>query len=151
MTNTIGRSCPSDGDGRMSTKQEKKEREIALSFFRLIAPPEGPMAALRIFDPKCRHHNPYCAPGMKALFREMAKVQQDMEANKMPPDPVFKIKHVMVDGKMVVIHTTLQSKSKRTRGFRQIHMFRFKGDKVVEYWDVTQMVPKDAKYPKNMF
>jgi predicted SnoaL-like aldol condensation-catalyzing enzyme len=134
-----------------SAKQEKKEKEIALSFFSLIAPPKGPMAALRIFDPKCRHHNPYCAPGMKALFREMAKVQQDMEANEMPLDPVFKIKHVMVDGNLVVIHTTLQSKSKRTRGFRQIHMFRFKRDKVVEYWDVTQMVPKEAKYPKNMF
>ena len=88
---------------------------------------------------------------MKALFREMAKVQQDMAANEMPQDPIFKIKHVVVDAKMVVIHTTMQSKSKRTRGFRQIHMFRFKRDKVIEYWDVTQMVPKDAKYPKNMF
>ena len=101
-----------------SAKQEKKEKEIALSFFSLIVPPEGPMAALRIFDPKCRHHNPYCAPGMKALFTEMAKVQQDMKKNEMPLDPVFQIKHVLVDGKMVVIHTTLQSKSKRMRGFR---------------------------------
>ena len=73
----------------ISTSQEKREKEIALSFFSLIAPPEGPMAALRIFDPKCRHHNPYCAPGMKALFREMAKVQQDMGANEMPLDPVL--------------------------------------------------------------
>jgi predicted SnoaL-like aldol condensation-catalyzing enzyme len=136
---------------KIGASQEKIEKEIALSFFSLIAPPEGPMAALRIFDPKCRHHNPYCAPGMKALFREMAKVQQDMGANEMPVDPVFQIKHVLVDGKMVVVHTTLQSKSKKTRGFRQIHMFRFKRDKVVEYWDVTQMVPKEAKYPKNMF
>jgi predicted SnoaL-like aldol condensation-catalyzing enzyme len=136
---------------RASAAQEKKEKEIALSFFRLIAPPEGPMAALRIFDPKCRHHNPYCAPGMKALLSEMAKVQQDMKANDMPPDPIFEIKHVIVDGNMVAIHTTLQSKSKRTKGFRQIHMFRFRGDKVVEYWDVTQMAPKEAKYPKNMF
>ena len=134
-----------------SAKQENKEKEIALSFFSLIAPPEGPAAALRIFDPRCRHHNPYCAPGMQALLGEMAKVQQDMEANEMPLDPVFKIKHVMVDGNIVVIHTTMQSKTKRTNGFRQIHMFRFKGNKVIEYWDVTQMVPKGAKYPKNMF
>ncbi len=136
---------------KISASQEKKEKAIALSFFSLIAPPEGPMAALRIFDPKCRHHNPYCAPGMKALFGEMAKVQQDMEANEMPLDPIFQIKHVMADGRMVIIHTTLQSKSKRTRGFRQIHMFRFRREKVVEYWDVTQGVPKEAKYPKNMF
>jgi predicted SnoaL-like aldol condensation-catalyzing enzyme len=136
---------------RINSKQEKKEKEIALSFFRLIAPPKGPMAALRIFDPKCKHHNPYCAPGMKALFKEMANVQQNMEANEMPLDPVFQIKHVMVDGNMVIIHTSMQSKSKRTQGFRQVHMFRFKGDKVIEYWDVTQTMPKEAKYPKNLF
>jgi len=129
----------------------EKEKEIALSFFELIAPPEGPMAALRIFDPKCRHHNPYCAPGMKALLKEMARVQQDHKAADMSSDPEFEIKHVMADKNMVVIHTTLRSKSKRTEGFRQVHMFRFEGDKVIEYWDVTQAVPKEAKYPKNMF
>ncbi len=133
------------------TKQEKRLKEIALSFFSLISPPEGPMAALRIFDPKCRHHNPYCAPGMKALFKEMAKVQQDSRANEMPMDPVFKIKHVLVDGRLVVVHTTLQSRSKKNRGIRQIHMFRFSRGKVIEYWDVTQGVPMGAKYPENMF
>jgi predicted SnoaL-like aldol condensation-catalyzing enzyme len=137
---------------KISSTREKKEKEIALSFFSLIAPPEGPMAALRIFDPRCRHHNPYCAPGMKALLKEMEKVQQNMRANDMPQDPVFEIKHVVVDGNMVVVHTTMQSKSGSTgKGFRQVHMFRFKGDKVVEYWDVTQTVPKEAKYPKNLF
>lgn len=135
----------------ISTNQEEKEKEIALSFFRLIAPPKGPMAALTIFDSKCKHHNPYCAPGMKALFKEMAKVQQNMEANEMPLDPIFKIRRVLADGNTVIVHTTMQSKSNERIGFRQIHMFRFKGDKVVEYWDITQQVPKAAKYPKNMF
>jgi len=91
---------------------------------------------------------------MKALFREMARVQQDVEAkaktSDMSLDTVFRIKHVLVDGKMVVVYTTLESKSKSTRSFRQIHMFRFKGDKVVEYWDITQIEPI-AKYSKNMF
>jgi predicted SnoaL-like aldol condensation-catalyzing enzyme len=132
-------------------KQVEKQKKIALSFFRLIVPPDGPMAALRIFSPRAKHHNPYCAPGMKALFEEMSKVQQRPGENDMPSDPVFQIKNVVADGDMVVIHTTMQSKSDKKRGFRQIHMFRFRGDKIVEYWDVTQMVPKEAKYPMNMF
>jgi predicted SnoaL-like aldol condensation-catalyzing enzyme len=132
------------------TISAEREKEIALSFFSLIAPPEGPMAALRIFDPKCRHHNPYCAPGMKALLESMAEAQQSSDPH-MPTDPIFQIKHVIAERDVVVAHTTLQSKSSRTRGFRQVHMFRFKGDKVIEYWDVTQVVPKGAKYPKNMF
>jgi predicted SnoaL-like aldol condensation-catalyzing enzyme len=77
-------------------------------------------------------------------------VQQGSDPD-MPSDPVFQIKHLMAERGMVVIHTTLQSKSNKTKGFRQVHMFRFKGDKVIEYWDVTQVVPKNAKYPKNMF
>jgi predicted SnoaL-like aldol condensation-catalyzing enzyme len=135
---------------KIATISAEKEKKIALSFFSLIAPPEGPMAALRVFDPKCRHHNPYCARGMKALLKSMAEVQQGSDPD-MPSDPVFQIKHLMAERGMVVIHTTLQSKSNKTKGFRQVHMFRFKGDKVIEYWDVTQVVPKNAKYPKNMF
>ena len=99
------------------------------------------MAAMRIFDPKCRHHNPYCAPGMKALFTEMAKVQQEMKSYDMPTNPVFKVKEAIVDENMLVVHTTMQSRSKPAKGFRQIHKFRFRRDKVVEYWDVTQSVP----------
>jgi predicted SnoaL-like aldol condensation-catalyzing enzyme len=135
---------------KIATISTKKEKEIALSFFSLIAPPEGPMAALRIFDPRCRHHNPYCAPGMKALLRSMAEVQQGSDPD-MPSDPVFRVKNVVAERDMVAIHTTLQSKSNKTKGFRQVHLFRFRGEKVIEYWDVTQVVPKKTKYPKNMF
>jgi predicted SnoaL-like aldol condensation-catalyzing enzyme len=134
-----------------NAKRENKEKEIALSFFQLIGSPEGPSAALHIFDPKCRHHNPYCAPGMKALFEEMSKVMQNPKGNDMPDDPIFKIKNVIAEDHLVMVHTTLQSRSKKTVGIRQIHLFRFNGNKVIEYWDVTQSVPKEAKYPKNMF
>lgn len=132
-------------------KQEENRKRIALSFFRLIAAQEGPITALRLFHPKAKHHNPYCAPGMRALLTEMSKVQRNPEASDMPKDPFFQLKRVLVDGDMVAVHTTLQSKSDKTRGFRQVHLFRFRKDKVIEYWDITQMVPKNAKYPKNMF
>lgn len=132
-------------------KQEVNRKRIALSFFRLIAAQEGPIAALRIFHPKAKHHNPYCEPGIKRLFEEMKKVQQSPQANDMPFDPVFRIKNAIVDGDMVMVFTTMQSRSNKKSGFRQVHMFRFNGDKVAEYWDVTQMVPKEAKYPLNMF
>jgi predicted SnoaL-like aldol condensation-catalyzing enzyme len=135
----------------ISAAHERKEKEAALSFFSLITPPQGPMAALRIFDPKARHHNPYCAPGMKALLKEMGKVQQNPQANEMPTDPIFDIGDVMVDGNMVMIYTTMRSRSDSRKGSRQVHLFRFKGAKIIEYWDVTQMMPKEAKYPKNMF
>ena len=137
---------------QISEEQERKEKEIALSFFRLIAPPEGPMAAVKIFDPKARHHNPYSKPGMKSLLKEMAVAQESMgKEEHMPLDAIFEIKDVIVDGNMVVVRTNLRSRSNKKSGFRQIHLFRFRGDKIAEYWDVTQTVPKEAKYPSNMF
>jgi predicted SnoaL-like aldol condensation-catalyzing enzyme len=133
-----------------ATKAERNKK-VALSFFELIAPPDGPMAALKIFGPRCRHHNPYSPPGMKALLKEMARVQQDAGDADMPTDPVFEIKQVMADDDMVMVYTTMRSRSQRSKGFRQVHLFRFKGDKVVEYWDVTQLAPSEAKWAANMF
>jgi predicted SnoaL-like aldol condensation-catalyzing enzyme len=43
---------------------------------------------------------------------------------------------------MVAAHTEmLVNKSKPGEGgLRQVHLFRFEGDKIAEYWDVTQMI-----------
>jgi predicted SnoaL-like aldol condensation-catalyzing enzyme len=38
---------------------------------------------------------------------------------------------------MVAVHTQIASSSPKLHGMRQIHLFRFKGDKISEYWDIT--------------
>jgi predicted SnoaL-like aldol condensation-catalyzing enzyme len=50
--------------------------------------------------------------------------------------------HVIVDGDFVAVHTQLlNSKSNPTEGgLRQVHLFRFEGNKIVEYWDITQQI-----------
>jgi predicted SnoaL-like aldol condensation-catalyzing enzyme len=57
-------------------------------------------------------------------------------------EPAFFVKNVLVDGDIVAAHTEfLNSKSKPSDGgLRQVHLFRFKGDKIVEYWDITQTI-----------
>ena len=54
----------------------------------------------------------------------------------------FKVQQILADGDFVAAYTTmLNNKSKPSEGgLRQIHLFRFKGEKIVEYWDVTQQV-----------
>jgi predicted SnoaL-like aldol condensation-catalyzing enzyme len=54
----------------------------------------------------------------------------------------FSIKEVFVDKDFVAAHTELfNNKHKPCEGsLRQVHLFRFKGDKIVEYWDITQHV-----------
>lgn len=59
-----------------------------------------------------------------------------------PQNMEFAVKHVLADGDFVAAYTELLfNKSKLSEGgLRQVHLFRFNGDKIVEYWDVTQQV-----------
>ena len=52
------------------------------------------------------------------------------------------IRQVLAEGEFVAVHTTLSSSNPSAGGLRQIHLFRFKGDKIVEYWDITQFIPE---------
>jgi len=85
------------------------------------------------------------------LFNAMAAAQR--EAQKYP-DPHFAVKRILADGDFVAVHTEiLNSKSAPDKGgLRQAHLFRFnKGDKIVEYWDITQMVEPDMPNAANAF
>jgi predicted SnoaL-like aldol condensation-catalyzing enzyme len=65
----------------------------------------------------------------------------------------FTVKHVLADGDLVAAHTELlNSKSKPKKGgLRQVHLFRFEGDKIVEYWDITQQVLLDMPNASGAF
>jgi predicted SnoaL-like aldol condensation-catalyzing enzyme len=131
----------------MEANQEEKEKEVALKFFSLLSP-EKLGEARKLFTVNCRHHNPYMAEGMDALLEG---IQQAQKGDDMPKDGIFSIRHVLVDGDLVAVHTTLQSQSNKSFGFRQIHLFRFEGEKVAEYWDVTQSAPAGVPNAFNMF
>lgn len=133
----------------VSPEQEEKEREIAVRFFSLLNPGQIPEAG-SLFTPGCRHHNPYTAPGMHALLEEIRRVQQE-KRDDMPGDGIFSMRHILADGDLVAVHTTLQSKSDRSIGIRPVHLFRFEGEKIAEYWDITQSAPAHAPYASNMF
>lgn len=55
------------------------------------------------------------------------------------------IQHVLVDGDMVAVYATVGSRAtNKLGGMRQVHLFRFAGDKIAEYWDVTQPLPDQS-------
>jgi len=54
------------------------------------------------------------------------------------------IRQVLADGDVVAVHTQISNSKPSDGGLRQVHLFRFSGDKIVEYWDITQNVPENA-------
>jgi predicted SnoaL-like aldol condensation-catalyzing enzyme len=122
------------------TKQlEINRKNIALEFMKLIGQQKF-KEGLRFFAPDCKTHNPYIAGSMETLTDAMIAANKQMSTQY--TEPSFEIKHVLTDGDFVAIHTELlASKSKPGEGgLRQVHLFRFGDDKIVEYWDITQQV-----------
>jgi predicted SnoaL-like aldol condensation-catalyzing enzyme len=134
---------------KIEHRNEKEKKEIALKFFGLVGAGR-PKDARSLFAADCEHHNPYLPAGMDALLDSIAKVQEGPSPG-MPQDARLEIKHVLAEGNLVAVHINVQSKSDKSKGLRQIHLFRFRGDKIIEYWDVTQMAPENSPNAYRMF
>ncbi len=124
----------------------KTHKKIAVEFLSLISagrPKEG----LRFFAPDCKTHNPYTLGGMNELIDAMIAVQKQSSEGIMKgskADFKLAIRQVIGDGDLVAMHTQVASSKPSEGGLRQVHLFRFSGDKIIEYWDITQMVPENA-------
>ncbi len=114
-------------------------KKIVSDFFRLVS--EGrPKDGLKYFAQGCVQHNPYVHGGMDALFDSMMTAMKESASKIMEPD--FRLRYIVEDGDVVAVYTQLlYNRSKpETGGLRQVHLFRFAGDKIVEYWDITQSI-----------
>ena len=138
----IGKSvfeCPKDDP-------HKAHKDIAVEFLNSIS--EGrPKDGLAFFDPDCKTHNPYTGGGINELIDAMIAVQKQgsegvMKGSK--ADFKLTIRQVLADGDMVAVHTQLEGSNPKDGGLRQMHIFRFIGEKIVEYWDITQFIPEGA-------
>ncbi len=129
---------------------QQDRKETVGDIFRLIGAGR-PKDGLKYFAPDCVQHNPYVKGGMDALFDSMAAASKEMEGQF--PDPELKVRYVIEEGDFVAAYTQLLgAKSDPSKGgLRQVHLFRFKGDKIAEYWDVTQMIRPDMPNPANAF
>ncbi|MDA4112916.1 MAG: nuclear transport factor 2 family protein [Thaumarchaeota archaeon] len=115
---------------------------MAVEFLRLIG--EGrPKDGLRFFAPDCKTHNPYVAGGMDALTDAMIAAREEGMSGDLEADFGLTVRYVLGDGDMVAVYTQLSTPRPSDGGLRQVHLFRFSGDKVVEYWDITQQIPEN--------
>ncbi len=121
-------------------------KEAAVKFLSLIAA-RRPKDGLVFFAPDCITHNPYTAGDMNALTDAMIAVQQQGSGGIVKgstADFHLSIQHLLAEGDFVAVHTNLSSSNPSEGGLRQIHLFRFEGDKIVEYWDITQIIAENA-------
>lgn len=121
---------------------EERLKSIATEYFELIKAGKF-KEGLKFFTPDCVTHNPYFAGDMNFLTEGMITANKEMSGQF--PNAEFIIRHVLADGNMVVVHTDLLAdrSDPSQGGLRQAHLFRFDGDRIVEYWDITQQMTPD--------
>jgi predicted SnoaL-like aldol condensation-catalyzing enzyme len=129
-----------------SERSADTRKDIAVKFLNMIGagrPKEG----LRFCASECKTHNPYVTGGMNELVDAMLEVQKKgAEGIIKGSNADFKlvVRNVLAEGDLVAVHTQLSSPDPFDGGLRQVHLFRFSADKIVEYWDITQQVPEKA-------
>ncbi len=129
-----------DNGGPMDMEHRKT---IALDFLRLGR--TGDRAGLEgLVTPTARHHNPYFAAGMPALFDAMEA------AAKAAPERTSEVKHVVAEGDYVAVHSHVRPRPGDV-GVAVVHLFRFEGDLIAELWDVGQPIPVENPNQDGMF
>ena len=124
----------------------KTRKKISVEVLSLIGSGK-PKDALRFFDPECKTHNPYTPGGMIELTDAMITVQKQASEGILKgskADFKLAINQVIAEGAMVAVYTQIASSKPSEGGLRQVHIFRFTADKIVEYSDITQNIPENA-------
>ncbi len=130
--------------------QEADRKKIAIGFLNLGLSGKF-KEGLKFFSHDCKTHNPFFAGGMDTLTDAMDAANK--EGTSRYPEAEFTVRYALADEDFVAVYTQLLSnKSKPSEGgLRQVHLFRFKDDKIVEYWDITQQVTPDMPNASGAF
>lgn len=112
-------------------------KQTAVQFLQLVVSGKIEEAYQRYVDFGGKHHNPYFPAGFQSLKRGM------MENHEQMPNKQIIIKHVLADGDLIAVHSHLVLNAGEA-GMIVLHLFRFKGNKIIEMWDIGQLIPADS-------
>lgn len=119
-------------------------KEIAENFLKLAASGH-PHEAFRLYvDENFKHHNVHFKGDADTLMLAME------ESARTNPNKIFKIHHILEDGKLVAVHSHLKQ-TPTDIGFAVVHILKFESDKIVELWDLGQPIPKETINENGMF
>ena len=114
-----------------------ERKQAAVEFLQLVVAGHIDEAYQKHIEMQGKHHNPSFPAGFPALKKGM------MENHGQFPNKQLTVKHVLVDGDLVAVHSHIVPRQGE-KGMAVVHLFRSEGNKIVEMWDCGQPVPEDS-------
>lgn len=120
-------------------------KEHAQSFLTLAAQGKVKEAFDKYVANDFRHHNQYSAGDRQSLLTAMA------EAHQANPNKGIDIKHLYEDWNTVVAHSLVMRAKAEDPDIVVVHICRFVDEKIVEMWDVWQLLIPNSPNKNGIF
>lgn len=126
-------------------------RQNAMAFYELMFNQCQPREALERYAGASSgasyiQHNPHVADGKDAFIAYFEKMAAEYPGKNV----VFK--RTVAEGNLVVLHCHQTWPTDVNKDWAGIDIFRFDDDgKIVEHWDVLQVVPAESQHTNTMF